>query len=102
MTVNLETSKIEQALGITASQIATQLDNGVTFYGVNADGSLYSGSTANAPGHWFDASGNVVSYSDNAIVYSEFDAQTMKVNVDVQIKFLQVQNIRSVKRCLWD
>ena len=53
--VVLETSKIEQALGITASQIASQLDNGVTFYGVNADGSLYSTSTANAPGHWFDA-----------------------------------------------
>lgn len=79
--VNLETSKIEQALGITASQIASQLDNGLTFYGVNADGSLYNTSTANAPGHWFDASGNVVSYSDNAILFSEFDVQNMKMNI---------------------
>lgn len=81
LSLKLETSKIEEALGITASQIASLLDNTVLFYGVNSDGSLYNGSTANAPGHWFDANGDVVNYSGNSILFSELDVQNMKVNI---------------------
>ena len=44
----------------------------IMFYAVNPDGSLASsGSTANGYGHWFSATGRVISYP-NGYVFSEF------------------------------
>lgn len=40
-------------------------------YGVEPNGSFNSNNTANEPGQWFDANGNVSSY-DNGYIYSEF------------------------------
>lgn len=53
--------------------------NKVMFYPAKSDGTLISkGSTANGYGHWFNATGNAVNYSDgNSSVYSEFNAQNL-------------------------
>lgn len=55
----------------------------IMFYGAKADGTLIqSGSTANGYGHWFDASGNVVTYS-NGVLFSEFTPSTLTFNIGV-------------------
>ncbi|MBQ3631108.1 MAG: DUF4859 domain-containing protein [Prevotella sp.] len=74
-------STLGTAFQMQPSNIATRLqtwsaqgpaNNRIMFYAVNPNGSLaQSGSTANGYGHWFNASGNVTSYSAG-YVYSEF------------------------------
>ena len=44
----------------------------MTYNAINPDGTTDSKSTANAPGHWFDADGNTSSYA-NGYIYSEMD-----------------------------
>ena len=72
---------LRDAFKMTTFQIHQAISNGeLVFSGINADGSVYTDadgnpvSTANYPGHWFGADGNVTVWgsADNApIVYSE-------------------------------
>lgn len=67
---DLKLSEVANALGLGSSEISSK----ATYFAVNADGSENTVSTANAPGHWFDASGNAANYSDDdATLYSEFN-----------------------------
>ena len=71
---DLMASDVAKFLGVSESNIA----NSVSYFAYQPNGSLDSNSTANAPGHWFDSKGNVVSYGENAYLYSEFNLSTMK------------------------
>lgn len=77
VTVDLGASQVASALGISTSQLSS-----VTYFAVNPDGSANStASTANDPGHWFDANGNVVAYDNGSVVYSELNLASMTANV---------------------
>lgn len=77
VTVDLGASQVASALGISTSQLSS-----VTYFAVNPDGSANStASTANDPGHWFDANGNVVTYDNGSVVYSELNLASMMANV---------------------
>lgn len=78
---NLDKAKLEAALGITASEIWSLLDDKLYFYGLQPNGSFYTNSTANHPGHWFAANGEIVPYGDESVIFSELDAQNLKVNI---------------------
>lgn len=70
VTFDLKLSEVATALGISASEIATK----ATYFALEPSGALNTTSTANAPGHWFNANGEVVEYAnENATIYSEFD-----------------------------
>lgn len=72
---DLHLSEVAQALGISQAEIATK----ATYFAVESNGTHNTTSTANAPGHWFNANGNVVEYSNaNATIYSEFDLASGK------------------------
>lgn len=78
------------AFQMQPSSIATRLqtwsaqgpaNRRIMFYAVNPDGTLaQSGSTANGYGHWFNAQGNVSSYSAGYL-YSEFSPSALTFNV---------------------
>lgn len=71
---DLLSSEVAQFLSLSESQIASS----VSYFGISADGVWDSVSTANAPGHWFDKNGFMVSYGENAFIYSELNLSTMK------------------------
>jgi len=76
----LDAQHVAKVLGIAAGEIATK----ATYYGVNADGSLNPNSTANAPGHWFDAQGNTCSWNEsdpNVRLFAEMDLSAMSVSL---------------------
>jgi len=74
--VSIDFDQIATALGITASGITAAM-----IQGVNADGSLYTGNTADGDaGHWFAANGDVVSWNaTTAYLYSEWTISTKTV-----------------------
>jgi len=54
----------------------------LTYSVIEPDGTVNTVSTANAPGHWFDAYGNVTTYSSgNSVVFSEFDKSNVAFNI---------------------
>ena len=65
---------ITAALGIPSGTLADAYAAGeVVFCAVEPDGTINPQNTANAPGHWFDANGNVTSYGSGSYVYSEYN-----------------------------
>jgi hypothetical protein len=68
--------KLAKAFVLQPSDIASKLDGAVKFYAVESNGTLNANRTANGHGHWFDANGNVIAWSANAMVFSEFTAPT--------------------------
>lgn len=73
-TVEVDIVKLAKAFVMQPSEIKAKLGSSVKFIGVNADGSEYSGYTANGYGHWFDADGNVCNYGKaDSSVFSEFN-----------------------------
>ena len=73
VTVDLDIKKVAEVFGIAESEIATK----VTYFALDVLGMENETSTANAPGHWFSASGNPIAYGEDAYIYSEFNLTTM-------------------------
>jgi hypothetical protein len=81
-TVSVDVVKLCYAFVLSGTEITSNIGlpnttKKIKFYGVNSDGSMEVNATANGLGHWFDASGNVCSWSSASTginkVYSEFD-----------------------------
>lgn len=74
-TVAVNATQLAEAFAVQPSEIATLLSNGtMKFYAVEANGTLNATTTANGYGHWLDASGNVTTWGNNSVLFSEFDA----------------------------
>lgn len=77
-TVNVNFDQIATGLGISASQITASM-----IKGINTDGSIYAGNTADGDaGHWFAANGDVVAWNEStAYIYAEWSvsAKTVKI-----------------------
>ena len=74
-TLDLKGSEVAQILGIKQSEI----EDKVTFYGVEPDGTLNSRTTGEGTGHWFDKDGKIVAWDPNgsSMVFSNVDLVTM-------------------------
>jgi hypothetical protein len=73
-TVSCDQVKLAKAFVLQPSQISSMMGKGITFYGVESNGTLNAKTTANGYGHWFDANGNVCAWGGTAKVYSEYNA----------------------------
>ncbi len=76
--VSVDFDNIASALGITAADIV-----GSMIRGVNSDGSLYTGNTANGDaGHWFAANGDVVAWNETtAYIFAEWSISGKSVSI---------------------
>lgn len=75
-------SGVENALGISASDIANKLNSSVFYYAVEPDGSLNANITATGDaGNWYNASGSVTEYSASPAVFSEVELSTLTASV---------------------
>src|SRR5512133_1569564 len=81
-TVSVDITKLCYAFILSGTEITSNLGlpsstKKIKFYGVNKDGSLVTGTTANGYGHWYDADGNVCSWGSGTTavnrVFSEYD-----------------------------
>lgn len=78
-TLDLKGSEVAQILGIKQSEI----EDKVTFYGVEPDGTLNSRTTGEGTGHWFDKDGKIVAWDPNgsSIVFSNVDLVSMTTKI---------------------
>ncbi|SKB26872.1 protein of unknown function [Parapedobacter luteus] len=79
--VPMDPDELAGLFGISATEIASLMNTRITFYGLLPDGTLNPNSTAAAPGHWFDASGNTVGWGDDARLFSEFNTSALVFNI---------------------
>lgn len=73
-TITMDYVALAKAFVLQPSDITSKMGNGITFYGVESNGTLNAKTTANGYGHWFDGAGNVIAWGADAKVFSEFDA----------------------------
>lgn len=74
--VSVDVNEALESLGVVGSASSLFASGDLLYYAVESDGSLNPTSTASAPGHWFDASGNVCNWDSEgsvARVFSELD-----------------------------
>ena len=89
--VTVDRAAVAEAFGISFASTASLYGTDITYAAIEPAGNLNSSSTANDPGHWFGADGNVVSWVENVSsttntsdvprLYSEFDATTYTFNI---------------------
>ena len=79
--VPLDKSAIALAFGLSESDLADKIGTDIRYYAVNPDQSFDANSTAIDPGHWYNAEGQVVSYGDQAVIYSEINKNTLTANI---------------------
>ncbi|SMG09217.1 DUF4859 domain-containing protein [Sphingobacterium psychroaquaticum] len=72
---------IADAFGLEADDIPGLMGSSIVFYAIEPGDILNGNSTANAPGHWFDANGNVVTWGTTARLFSEYNASTFTFNI---------------------
>jgi hypothetical protein len=77
-TVNIDFDQIASQLGIAASGITASM-----IKGINADGSQYTGNTADGDaGHWFAANGDVVTWNETtAYIFAEWSVSSKTVKI---------------------
>ena len=97
--VALDSVAIKNALGLNSS-VASVLGGSVNLYGLNVDGSFNKESTANYPGHWFNAAGNVCAYGTSSTLYSELVVNSMSVNIGNYPDNVQVGSSYTIRQAL--
>jgi hypothetical protein len=80
-TITLNTSLIEQAFALPASEIGPYLGNEIKYYAINPNGTLDGNSTAFYPGHWFDDEGKVTNWGNNSFIYAELNINELHVRI---------------------
>lgn len=73
LSIALDSTEIASALGLEngSAVIAGLADSTIVFHGVNADGSLYDGTTANNYGCWYSTAGDVSTWGDGCALFVE-------------------------------
>lgn len=98
--VSLNSAQIAQFFGITAAQVTSNFGTTIKYFGIKADGSLDSISTANAPGHWFDNTGNITTFATSPYVYSELNMNSLTANVGQSPNAAKVGDVLTFKQAL--
>ncbi|WP_312791649.1 DUF4859 domain-containing protein [Sphingobacterium sp.] len=80
-TVDLLLPRLARFYGVESGAISGLVGKDITYYAVQPDGNLNANSTANAPGHWFDAKGQTCSWGTDARIVSELASSTMTFSI---------------------
>lgn len=80
-TVNLGATEIAQYFDLTTAQITSAFGKTIKYFGINKNGMLDSVSTANAPGNWYDNTGNIVVFGNQGYVFSELTINNLTANI---------------------
>jgi hypothetical protein len=81
----------------TMSNMLTAGNDSLIYYAIQSDGTLSNNYTANAPGFWLSASGDVVPWGSSAYLYAELDPSTYIINVGAYPGNPQVGNTYAIQ-----
>ncbi|MBP5247409.1 MAG: M6 family metalloprotease domain-containing protein [Fibrobacter sp.] len=90
-------------LGVTGTANSLYESGELLYYAVESDGSLNANSTAMAPGHWFDASGNVCNWdADGSVarIFSELDLASGTANIGQFPQKVDIGEIYTIRQAL--
>ncbi len=76
-----QTGWIAETFKLQVEELTSLLGSSIVFYAIEPDGSLSSNYTAVAPGHWFDGTGRVVAWGNDARLYSEYNGSTFTFTI---------------------
>ncbi|WP_437922059.1 DUF4859 domain-containing protein [Sphingobacterium sp. LRF_L2] len=93
-------SRLASFYGVSSGYIPGLIGNSITYYAVEPDGTLNPNSTANAPGHWFDATGKTCSWGTDAVIVSELTASTMTFGILQYPNKAEIGKTYTVKQAL--
>ncbi len=79
--VSLNTSRISEAFAMSPEDIAKNMGSKISYFAINPNGTTNTTSTANAPGHWFNQTGQTVSWGASAYVFSELNIASLIANI---------------------
>ena len=79
--VSLNTSRISEAFATSPEDIVKNMGSKISYFAINPNGTTNTTSTANAPGHWFNQSGQTVSWGASAYVFSELNIGALIANI---------------------
>jgi len=100
--VTVSLSDVASALGISAGNAASLYNSGSLTYSAVAPSGALDGtaSTAEAPGHWFDANGNVITWGEGAALYSNLDLNNMNTAVGNYPNGVTVGSVYTIAQAL--
>lgn len=99
-TITMDQSALARAFVLQPSTISEKIGESIHFFGIEPDGILNATTTANGYGHWFAATGAVVSWGENARVFSEFNADAFTFFVGQYPASTQVGDQFTVRQAL--
>lgn len=92
--------KLAKALVLQPNDIKSVLGGKMKFYGIESDNTLNAKTTANGYGHWFDISGNICSWGDTSVVFSEFDESGLLFTLGQYPGHNKAGDIRKIRQAL--
>jgi len=79
--ISLNSNSISEAFAMPVEDIAKNLGSTISYFAINPNGSTNTTSTANAPGHWFNNTGQTIAWGNNAYIFSELNINTLTANI---------------------
>ena len=79
--INVDLKALSAFFDVDSTQLSSMFGSSIEYAALNSNGDLHTSSTANAPGHWFDDQGNVVTWGNSSFIFSEFNATNFSFKV---------------------
>lgn len=73
--------ELSKAFVLQPGEITSQMEDKITFYAMESNGTLNANTTANGYGHWFNADGNVCEWGSAARLFSEFNETAFSFSI---------------------
>jgi hypothetical protein len=98
--VSVDVNRVCSALRMQLSEYKSAFGNSVKYAAVTPSGAYNYTSTANAPGHWFNASGYVVNWGSSARIFSEFDSSSLSFRIGQYPNLCKIGNQFTIRQAL--
>lgn len=102
-TTSVSLSDAFSSLGVSGNAQILYEAGSLLYYGVEPSGSLNATSTANAPGNWFDAAGNICSWDSDGSssrVFSEIDLSNEAAKIGQHPNGVSIGDVYTVRQVL--
>ena len=73
--------QICKAFKLQLSELKSKIGSSVKYCAINTNGTKNYASTANAPGHWFNKSGNTTTWGNSSYIFSELNQSSLTFNI---------------------
>ena len=92
--------RVCRAFKMQLSELKTKIGNSIRYAAVQPNNTLNYNSTANAPGHWFNATGYTTNWGNNSRAFSEFKTDNLSFNLGQYPNVNQLGNQFTLRQAL--